>query len=1080
MNLSQSQLMKISEQEEEHKKQLQIMKEAFNIADIFINRYYLDSFSQAEIWESSQDIDRIKSPEKLCIYKISKLILDKNEDTNDKLTSVYNSLYNLAISVAILIVGTETKVDYYFLTRSEILTKQSGEILESSLRGNFPGIDLEPIPRNEIPIFLKKLETNNDHISLRKSLATVSIIPSIRNKEKKEQYVQGMEKLVDTLRGKCYIAFLLGTPLSSQDIKIRKNGYEEIYSALTPYSKLSVAYGENFSNSINKGLSKSFTKSVNDSISDSNSNSKSNTSSHSAGSNSGFSSNGSHFSFSSGSSSSNSNSYTSGVSFSHTISQSIGISEAQSINEGKTLTSGISETKTLNFENKSVSNLMKKIDDQLERIKICESYGLWESCAYFFSNDIGTSILAATTYKSIMAGEKTGVENTHVNVWTNTSQHARQIERIFDNVKYLLHPCAVISTLKDYNGQGGFVTPTNLVSGSELSFLLGMPRKSIPGMAVQEMAEFGRSVIYEKKYPERTISIGNIYHMGVEDNKSSVTMDLNLFSSHCFITGSSGSGKSYATYNLLDQLIENGIKILIIEPAKGEYKTVLGNLNGIKIYTTELNRYKLLRINPFQFPEQIHILSHIEQLMQIFGASWSLYDAMPAILKESIIKSYIDCGWDIQNSVVIPNISERKYPLFSDVLDIIPYIIDNSDYSDEIKGNYKGALITRLKSMTTGLNGLIFENDGIQDEILFNNNVIIDLSDVGSEETIALIMGTIIMKLNEYRKSCRKAGEICSHDSDLTHVTVLEEAHNLLKRTNKEQSQDGANMIGKSVTMISNSIKEMRTYGEGFLIIDQSPLAVDSSVIENTSTKIIMNTPSKEACDVLGSALSLNERQTKELSRLNVGVAAVMQKGWMSPVLLKIGHWNPDKYEAPLQIDNLSIRKFIKSALTSELCRQIIEKKFSSIPLSEIIYKSNISKDQKEEFLEIISLFNKLKSDQIYISEQSLGLLFIEIIGCKEIFEIIPYKNLYDSFINSADDSLDEEEEYSVRENIYKYTTKWISLLKKSLSYYVKLNQENLSIVVYYVLAYKKGGRNDISVVCDIIHHMINTKKIDC
>lgn len=68
--------------------------------------------------------------------------------------------------------------------------------------------------------------------------------------------------------------------------------------------------------------------------------------------------------------------------------------------------------------------------------------------------------------------------------------------------------------------------------------------------------------------------------------------------------------------------------------------------------------------------------------------------------------------------------------------------------------------------------------------------------------------------------------------------------------------------------MISNSIKEMRTYGEGFIIIDQSPMAVDTSAIENTSTKIIMNTPAKDACEELSSALSLNEDQSKELSRL--------------------------------------------------------------------------------------------------------------------------------------------------------------------------------------------------------------------
>ena len=164
----------------------------------------------------------------------------------------------------------------------------------------------------------------------------------------------------------------------------------------------------------------------------------------------------------------------------------------------------------------------------------------------------------------------------------------------------------------------------------------------------------------------------------------------------------------------------------------------------------------------------------------------------------------------MQNSIWIPGICEKKYPVFTDVLEILPNIINRSDYSSDSKGDYKGALVTRVQSMTVGINGLIFKNsEGIDDSILFDSNVVVDLSELGSDEAIALVMGVLIMKLNEYRKSQRKKNKSLSPNSELKHVTVLEEAHNLLKRTSKEQSQDGANMVGKSVEMISNSIKEM-------------------------------------------------------------------------------------------------------------------------------------------------------------------------------------------------------------------------------------------------------------------------------
>ena len=163
-------------------------------------------------------------------------------------------------------------------------------------------------------------------------------------------------------------------------------------------------------------------------------------------------------------------------------------------------------------------------------------------------------------------------------------------QKITDHICYLVHPTAEIPEYSGYSSQ--IVSPTNMLTGNELPIILGLPKKSVNGVSVIEMAEFGRSVVYEKA-PERTIEFGSIYHMGRidgvdskkhDDKGTRVPINLNLLSSHCFITGSSGSGKSYATYELLDKLLSQGIKMLVIEPAKGEYKQVFGGYKGIKIY----------------------------------------------------------------------------------------------------------------------------------------------------------------------------------------------------------------------------------------------------------------------------------------------------------------------------------------------------------------------------------------------------------------------------------------------------------------------------------------------------------------
>ncbi len=132
------------------------------------------------------------------------------------------------------------------------------------------------------------------------------------------------------------------------------------------------------------------------------------------------------------------------------------------------------------------------------------------------------------------------------------------------------------------------------------------------------------------------------------------------------------------------------------------------------------------------------------------------------------------------------------FPTFADVLRTIREIIDSSEYDNDNKGAYKGALLTRLESLTTGIYQLMFTEDEISSEKLFDENVIVDLSRLGSSETKSLIMGLLILKMQEYRMVSSQG-----MNQQLRHVTVLEEAHNLLKRTSTEQATESSNLLGK-------------------------------------------------------------------------------------------------------------------------------------------------------------------------------------------------------------------------------------------------------------------------------------------
>lgn len=472
---------------------------------------------------------------------------------------------------------------------------------------------------------------------------------------------------------------------------------------------------------------------------------------------------------------------------------------------------------------------------------------------------------------------------------------------------------------------------------------MGLPRRSVCGLPVIEHADFGKEIVtYDGDKGSSGIHLGKIFNMGsVGENK--VSLNVNSLAMHTFITGSTGSGKTNAVCELIRQLDHFGVNYLIIEPAKGEYKDVFGSHPDVQVYGTNPQYTELLRINPFKFPKGIHVLEHIDRLMEIFQVCWPMYAAMPAVLKDTMLQAYEACGWDLAESV--NPYREDLFPTFTDLLQELVSVIQHSAYSEEVKGNYIGSLVTRIKSLTNGLNGQIFSAHEIESSALFDKKVIVDISRIGSNETKSLIMGLLVMRLGEYRmSSCEE------RNAPLHHVTVLEEAHNILKRTSTEQSPEASNLVGKSVEMISNAIAEMRTYGEGFVIADQSPGAVDISAIRNTNTKIIMRLPDEQDRRLAGKSAGLKDNQLDEIAKLPKGVAVVYQNDWMEPILCKIDEFQGEEhpyrkpsvfsFSCPTEQKKLLVLNLLKKNSGEALDRSIGE-------LTDLLVEMNISAQSK-------------------------------------------------------------------------------------------------------------------------------------
>lgn len=950
--------------------QRQSMEELANqltLADHLVYKKYLPELQNYPLVEPSEEMKRTLDV-KTCIklFQMKKLTLKKGEDMLQKLSTVYHSSMALGCSLAVMVdvPADGAPADIYLGVRQNPGRQSidnrdlaiSGDAIEKGMKSNFPGSEVQELHQEEIDALLE--DDNGSFGSAQSAIASVSCVAALRDKSKTEDkaFIQGIERFIDAMDGDAYTALFLAEPVTEETQAGIRNGYEELYSALSPFRKTTWSYTENESHAVME----TFCSGTSDTVTDGTSSGFSDEQGRNTGFNfnagmnqgttntigqshavtrlrlpskrtmvgvaagasilalgavaasavfppagaaivsaastvgaavkagplfgavvpmvAGHETNGTAWSTARSIGKSLGFGMSRGYNTAHTDSSTVERSNAHSTNEqhsnGTTDTHGTVRTQQIEVCNKAVEELLTRIDEQIKRTKESEDYGCYSCAAYFLSSRPSKALLAANTYRSLMIGEGSSVESGAVNLW----QDRASVTAMREYLKRFTHP-VFARQLWENEADSLFYTAGTLVSGRELPMHLGLPTRSVHGLPIIEHAEFGRNVPDEAMPDEDKMNLGKIYHMGKEE-AAGLLLNRQAMASHTFITGSTGTGKSNAVYHLPDEITKNGqTTFLVVEPAKGEYKNVFGNCTDVQVFGTNPRETPLLRMNPFAFPENIHILEHIDRLVEIFNACWPMYAAMPAVLKDAIERSYQKVGWDLRNSE-----SEKGiFPTFFDLLDILPGVIEESHYSKDTQSDYVGALCTRVKSLTNGIYGSVLcAEDALSDAEMFDQNVIVDLSRVGSMETKSLLMGILVMKLQEYR--------MCSSgmNSRLRHVTVLEEAHNLLRKTSAEQSQEGANLQGKSVEMLANAIAEMRTYGEGFIIADQAPGLLDMSVIRNTNTKIILRLPDEEDRKLVGKSAALKEAQIDELSKLPLGVAAVYQNEWPEAVLCKI------------------------------------------------------------------------------------------------------------------------------------------------------------------------------------------------
>ena len=398
-----------------------------------------------------------------------------------------------------------------------------------------------------------------------------------------------------------------------------------------------------------------------------------------------------------------------------------------------------------------------------------------------------------------------------------------------------------------------------VITAEEASLYFRLPIGSTRVSAGLPIDESGNT---SKTYRDNIINAGDIEvgRLKSSSTKDSVGISLNDLAKHMLIVGTPGSGKTTFSVSLLDRLWkEHNIPFLVIEPAKNEYRALVQSIPDLQVFTPGKNFISPFVYNPFVPPKNVKLETYKSTLKTAFAAGVSMTTPLDKIFEESISNCYSDFRW-LDNYTV-----EDKGEIFniSDFIKCFQETFDAIGYTGDAK-NIGRAGVVRLKSLIN-----LFDNYySIPIEDLLSKPTIIELAAIENSDQKALIISLLLLSILAYVNS-NYVGE-----GGLRNVILLEEAHVLLDAdTNAGQGEANPSLIAQG--LVKRMLAEIRSYGVGLIIADQSPRKVSIDVVALTDMKMVFRLVEATDKQIVADSMNMTDAQEKRLARLKPGEAFI-------------------------------------------------------------------------------------------------------------------------------------------------------------------------------------------------------------
>lgn len=557
----------------------------------------------------------------------------------------------------------------------------------------------------------------------------------------------------------------------------------------------------------------------------------------------------------------------------------------------RTIVVGAMKNDTRQVTDYTTQEYLSNLTSLEKKMKAGCSIGMWRVNTYFSAKERIQNVRLKNVVKSAFSSETGRPEPFRCMLFQRTGALIASLNMI-DNLANSAneHPLGYYTDrATGQNFKFDCFQFMSVLNSRQMGALCSLPLKEMPGYYVDDYVEFDTAQRPKgKRNQQNLITMGQVMFTGRADNDivdNPYQFDVDDLNRHGMVIGVTGGGKTNTSKHLLMEVWNKHRRpFLVVESAKREYWELM-NLPGFQdmmLFTLGSEtpgisiRY---RINPFEVVGDTSLQTHIDYLLSTFKAAFELFPPMPYVLETSVYEIYADRGWNIVTSQNDDGLDE--YPTLMDLYRKIDAVTDRLGYHAEAASNTKAALKARINSLMIGGKGAMMNaKRSVPIEKLLSKPTILELEDLGDDDTKAFVMGLLLVQLYEYRKSVHKVGQ-----GKFVHLMMIEEAHRLLK--NVSENAGGANPRAKSVEFFCNLLAEIRSYGQGFLIADQIPTKLASDTIKNTNLKIVHRIVAEEDRQAIGKAMNMTEDQIYYLSGLRRGFAAVYAEGDSHPKLVK-------------------------------------------------------------------------------------------------------------------------------------------------------------------------------------------------